>query len=86
MILNTNIDAEVVELVDTLDSKSNVSNDVRVRVPPSVLHMVRDRIKQSGFFIPGILVNLITENYHKVQTHSCGVSQKKPDAPRRFLF
>ena len=30
-------DAEVVELVDTLDSKSSASNSVRVRVPPSVL-------------------------------------------------
>ena len=29
--------AEVVELVDTLDSKSNESNLVWVRVPPSVL-------------------------------------------------
>jgi hypothetical protein len=28
--------AEVVELVDTLDSKSSASDSVRVRVPPSV--------------------------------------------------
>ena len=32
------IKAEVVKLVDALDSKSSISNGVRVQVPPSAQH------------------------------------------------
>lgn len=43
-------DAEVVELVDTLDSKSSASDSVRVRVPPSVQKVCFQTFFYFGYF------------------------------------
>lgn len=49
--------AEVAELADALDSKSNSRKRVRVRVPPSVSRILRAQIKLAGL----VVVVLVTK-------------------------